>query len=118
MEASQLIETFQRREEENMEIVTYDFEINDYPANARQKVMNKEFLNSIHDLTNCNVTTRGQHFELNKKVPPGQKKLYLHIEGDSKYYVTSAYREIKRVIEEAAMKNLTIGGAQPGRFKL
>jgi ATP-dependent RNA helicase DDX46/PRP5 len=79
--------------------------------------MNKDFLSTIHDLTNCNVTVRGQHFEPNKKVPNGQKKLYLHIEGDSKHYVTSAYKEIKRIIEEAALKNLTIGG-QPGRFKI
>lgn len=32
----------------------------------------------------------------------------MHIEGESKYYVTSAYREVKRVIEEAAMRNLSI----------
>lgn len=68
--------------------------------------MSREFLSMIHDLTNCNVTIRGIFCDPSKKLPAGQKKLHLHIEGESKYYVTSAYREVKRVIEEAAMRNL------------
>lgn len=70
---------------------------------------------------NVNITLRGTLFEAGKKVPAGQKKQYLHIEGDNKYYVELAYKEIKRAIEEFAMKNLTLGnhpGAQSGRYKV
>lgn len=66
------------------------------------------------------MTIRGIHIETGKRVPPGQKKLHLRIEGDSKYTVTNCYKEIKKVIEDAAMKNLSITGgylpAPGGRY--
>ena len=85
--------------------------------NARQKVINKEFLLMIHELTNCNITLRGTYAEPGKKVPLGQKKLFLHIEGESKYNVGNAYREIKRILEEHAMQSLAMGPA-PGKYKI
>ncbi len=65
------------------DIISYDFEINDYPVNARSKVTNRNFINQMNDLNNCIVSLRGEFYEANKKVPPGKRKLYLHIEGDS-----------------------------------
>jgi hypothetical protein len=37
--------------------------------------------------------------------------LHLHIEGDNKYYVESADKEIKRQIEEFALKNISLTGS-------
>lgn len=104
------------REEENSEFITAELEINDYPLQARQKVIQKDYLGMIHDLTNCNITLRGSYFEPNKKLPLGQKKLYLHIESDNKYNVTSAYREIKRVLEETALS--TLSGGHVGKYTI
>lgn len=97
------------REEENSEVISAELEINDYPLQARQKVIQKDYLGMIHDLTNCTISLRGTYFEPNKKVPLGQRKLYLHIESENKYNVTSAYREIKRVLEETALQTLNVG---------
>jgi len=65
------LEEFERTKEEDSDVLTYNFEINDYPANARQKVMSREFLSMIHDLTNCNVTIRGIFCDPSKKLPAG-----------------------------------------------
>lgn len=97
------------REEENSDVISAELEINDYPLQARQKVIQKDYLGMIHDLTNCTISLRGTYFEPNKKVPLGQRKLYLHIESDNKYNVTSAFREIKRVLEETALQTLNVG---------
>lgn len=43
--------------------VTADLEINDYPLNARKKVVDKEFLCSITDMTNCEVFLRGLYVD-------------------------------------------------------
>jgi hypothetical protein len=40
----------------------------------------------------------------------------LHIEGDTKYNVANAYREIKRVLEESAMQ--TLNGGRTGKYKI
>lgn len=116
-EVVQLLDEFEKREEVNKEVLSYDFVINDYPLNARLKVTSKDYLNLIYDMTNCQVSVRGTLFEGNKKVPLGQKKQYLHIEGENLYQVNFAYKEIKRVIEEAAMRNLN-PGAHVGKFKM
>ncbi len=71
----------------------------------------------MNELNSCNVSVRGTYFEINKKVPPGQRKLFLHIEGDSQHKVYTTYKDIKREIEEAAMKNLAIGAGMTGGGK-
>ncbi|KRW98717.1 P-loop containing nucleoside triphosphate hydrolase [Pseudocohnilembus persalinus] len=108
-QAAELFNEFIQQEQKNQDIVSADFQINDYPLNARARVTGREFLGQIYDLTNCIVTVQGNYYEANKKVPAGHKKQYLHIEGDSKNAVSTAYQEIKRVIEEAANRNLSLG---------
>jgi hypothetical protein len=54
------------------------------------------------------------HVESGKKPPPPQRKLYLYIEGSSKSDVANAYREIKRVLEDAAFSSLNIAGGYTG----
>jgi len=66
----------------------------------------------------CTVSIRGQHVEIGKKAPPGTKPLHLRIEGDTKYAVTSCYKELKKVAEEAALRNLSITNAPAGKFNV
>lgn len=58
---------------------------------------------------------RGQYIEPSKKVPAGTRKLYLQIQGENKHYVSSAYREIKRALEEASYESLHMG-AMGGKY--
>lgn len=44
--------------------------------------------------------------EPGKKVPVGCRKLYLHIQSEDKSYVSTAYKDIKRVLEEGAYENM------------
>jgi ATP-dependent RNA helicase DDX46/PRP5 len=67
--------------------------------------MSKDFTQSILDMTGCKVAAKGQYFEFNRKPGPGQRRLYLYIEGASKQEVANAYREIKRFVEEASVSN-------------
>ena len=64
----------------------------------------------------CTVNIRGTHIELGKKAPPGTKPLYLRIEGDTKYAVTTCYKELKKVAEEFAFRNLSITNGPVGRY--
>eukprot|EP01015_Nassula_variabilis_P005619 TRINITY_DN1417_c0_g1_i16.p1 TRINITY_DN1417_c0_g1~~TRINITY_DN1417_c0_g1_i16.p1 ORF type:complete len:191 (+),score=29.81 TRINITY_DN1417_c0_g1_i16:51-575(+) len=99
----QLRVEFEARGDEAGEKFTAELEINDYPPSSRQKVTSRDFLNMISDLTNCNLSVRGSYFEPGKKIPLGQRKMYLHIEGDSKFNVGSAYRDARRLLDETAM---------------
>jgi hypothetical protein len=47
----------------------------------------------------------------------GCRKLYLHIQGENKYYVTEAYKQIKQVLEESAYESMHMGSA-PGKYNL
>jgi hypothetical protein len=73
---------------EGADFFSYDFEINDYPLAARQKACNQGFLYGIQQQTNCSISLRGVYVEPGKKAQVGCRKLYLHIQGENKYYVT------------------------------
>lgn len=97
---TQLINSFQSKQGgEGADFFSYDFEINDYPLGARQKACNQQFLHGIQNQTNCSISLRGVFVEPGKKAQVGCRKLYLHIQGENKYYVTEAYKQIKQVLE-------------------
>lgn len=60
----------------------------------------------IRELTNCTILIRGTYTEPTKKVALGQRKQFLRIEGESEFFVLSAYKEIKRVAEDMAIRQL------------
>ena len=110
--AVELRDAFESREDENGEFVSADLEINDYPQTARNKVLNKDYLLQIEDLNNVKISQRGTLFEGKQKIPIGQKKLTLHITGESKHLVAEAYRDIRKVLEdEASRVARTLGGS-------
>jgi ATP-dependent RNA helicase DDX46/PRP5 len=107
---------FVQKENEKNNQFTSEIEINDYPSTVRSKVSSREFLSSIYDLTGCQVMAKGQHFDVGKNPPLGQRKLYLYVEGQSKQEVANAMRELKRVLEEAALNSMALSGATGGRY--
>ncbi|CAI9288558.1 unnamed protein product [Lactuca saligna] len=58
-----------------------ELEINDFPQNARWKVTHKETLGPISEWTGAAITTRGQYVQPGRIPGPGERKLYLFIEG-------------------------------------
>ena len=79
-----------------------ELEINDYPQHARWQVTRKNACVDVEEFTACVVTTRGNFYPAGRNPPKGQRKLHLLIEGPSVAAVKSAWREIKRKLEEAA----------------
>ncbi|KAG2698015.1 hypothetical protein I3760_07G131200 [Carya illinoinensis] len=96
-----------------------ELEINDFPQNARWKVTHKETLGPISDWTGAAITTRGQYFPTGRVPGPGERKLYLFIEGPTEQSVKRAKSELKRVLEDITNQALQLpGGAQPGRYQV
>ncbi|WCJ44773.1 Pre-mRNA-processing ATP-dependent RNA helicase PRP5 [Euphorbia peplus] len=96
-----------------------ELEINDFPQNARWKVTHKETLGPISEFTGAAITTRGQYFPPGKIPGPGDRKLFLFIEGPSENSVKKAKIELKRVLEDITNQALSLpGGAQPGRYSV
>lgn len=83
--------------------VSTEFDINDYPEVSRKKITSKDYLEQLGDLTTTQISLRGVLTKPGVKNAYGQKRLHLHIEGDTRQNVTSALFEIKRYCEELAM---------------
>jgi len=96
-----------------------ELEINDFPQNARWKVTHKETLGPISEWTGAAVTTRGQFYPSGKIPGPGERKLYLFIEGPTEKSVKKAKAEVKRVLEDYTSQSLSLpGSGQPGRYSV
>ncbi|MED6179922.1 DEAD-box ATP-dependent RNA helicase 42 [Stylosanthes scabra] len=96
-----------------------ELEINDFPQNARWKVTHKETLGPISEWTGAAITTRGQYFPPGKIAGPGERKLYLFIEGPSEQSVKRAKAELKSVLEDITNQALQLpGGSQPGKYSV
>ena len=85
---------------ENSGKSSIELDINDYPLSARTRVMSRDYLNTINDLTGCIVTVRGTYVDPLKKTGIGQRRLHLFIEGPTKQHCNSARNEIKRFLED------------------
>lgn len=66
-------------------------------------------------MTGCTVSVRGVYIEPGKKSPYGHKKLQLYFQGSSRGEVINAFREVKRVLDEAALSYYTQGAAGFGQ---
>ncbi|KAK9928505.1 hypothetical protein M0R45_025638 [Rubus argutus] len=96
-----------------------ELEINDFPQNARWKVTHKETLGPISEWTGAAITTRGQYFPAGKVPGPGDRKLYLFIEGPTEQSVKRAKAELKCVLEDISNQALSLpGGTQQGRYQV
>ncbi len=97
-----------------------ELEINDYPQQARWKVTHKDALYQITEMSGAAITTRGTFVAPGKNPPPGERKLYLYIEGPTDQSVKEAKAEIKKILEEATLTALTRGPDRPmpGKYRV
>ncbi|KAG2272602.1 hypothetical protein Bca52824_067157 [Brassica carinata] len=96
-----------------------ELEINDFPQNARWKVTRRETLGSISDWSGAAITTRGQFFTPGRSPGPGERKLYLFVEGPSEESVKAAKGELMRVVNDVTNQALSFPGrSQHGRYSV
>jgi ATP-dependent RNA helicase DDX46/PRP5 len=95
-----------------------ELEINDFSQQARWKVTHKDALSNITEWTGAAITTRGLFFGPGVKVPPGERKLYLYIEGSSEHSVQTAKKEIKRILDEASLAGPGQERGPVGRYQV
>uniref|UniRef100_A0A7S4IIZ5 ATP-dependent RNA helicase PRP5/DDX46/KHDC4 KH domain-containing protein n=1 Tax=Prymnesium polylepis TaxID=72548 RepID=A0A7S4IIZ5_9EUKA len=81
---------------------TSELEINDYPQMARFKVMQRDSLQAIQEWTKVAITTKGTYYPPGRNAPPGERKLFMVIEGESEEAVKAAKKELRRTLEEHA----------------
>lgn len=105
-------ESFQRFEEE--------LEINDFPQQARWRVTSREALAQISEYSEAGLTVRGTFYPPGAKVPEGERKLYLAIEGTNELCVSKARTEIIRLIKDELVKMQNSGhqGGSKGRYRV
>jgi ATP-dependent RNA helicase DDX46/PRP5 len=85
--------------------ISAELDINDYPESARKRVSAKDYLDQVGELTTTQISVRGVWTKPGVRNMYGQKRLHIHIEGDTKFSVQSALYEIKRYCEESAMNS-------------
>ncbi|MDP2436002.1 MAG: helicase-related protein, partial [archaeon] len=78
-----------------------ELEINQYPKNVRRDITKAETIQDINEWTGAAITSKGTFVEPGRPPAPGQRKLYLLIEGPSAHAVVQAKREIFRILQES-----------------
>ena len=81
-----------------------ELEINDYPQQARWKVTQKETTSRLQDEFQTAVTLKGQYIESGKTPAEGVRKLYLHLEAQSRQILSTCILEIKRLLNEETLR--------------
>lgn len=86
-----------------------EFEINDYPREARWKVTQKETTSRLQDEFQTAVTLKGEYFGSGRNPGDGERKLYLHLEATSERILQNCVLEIKRLLNEETLRVGTKG---------
>ena len=97
---------------------TAELEINDYPQQARYKVMNKEVLSGIQEFTKAAIIAKGSYYPPGRNPPHGERKLYFFIESDSEANVKAARKELKRSLDEHAAIAAPAEESRYGKYKI
>jgi ATP-dependent RNA helicase DDX46/PRP5 len=88
-----------------------EFEINDYPREARWKVTQKETTSRLQDEFQTAVTLKGEYFGSGRTPEEGERKLYLHLEATSERILQNCVLEIKRLLNEETLRVGTKGSS-------
>ena len=95
-----------------------EIEINDFSQPARYAVTNKQAFMEMERNHEVSLTPKGVYVKPGLKVPPGERKLYILIEGKSEMSVRRCRSDIKRRIEEEVAKQSLPGHAVGGRYQV
>jgi ATP-dependent RNA helicase DDX46/PRP5 len=81
-----------------------EFEINEYPREARWKVTQKETTSRLQEEFRTAVTLKGSYVPPGQEVVDGQRKLYLHLEATSDTNLRNGVLEINRLLNEETLR--------------
>ncbi len=81
-----------------------EFEINDYPREARWKVTQKDTTSRLQDEFRTAVTLKGSYYPQGKDPKEGERRLYLHLEAASEQSVKKCALEIQRILNEETLR--------------
>lgn len=78
--------------------------VNDFPQKARWAVTNRTNVAKILEATSTSITTKGNFYAAGKEPGPNDlPKLYILVEGDTEISVTSAMKELMRLLREGTV---------------
>eukprot|EP00986_Skeletonema_menzelii_P010090 scaffold4772_cov145-Skeletonema_menzelii.AAC.8 len=95
-----------------------EVEINDFPREARWKVTQKETTSRLQDEFLTAVTLKGQYVEPGKSPADGERKLYLHLEAQSRQILQNCIVEVKRLLNEETLRVGSRPGGGGGRYNV
>jgi len=95
-----------------------EFEINDYPREARWKLTQKDTTSRLQDEFQTAVTLKGEYFGPNRTPAEGERKLYLHLEAQSEQLLRNCSHEIRRLLNEETLRVSTRGPGSSHRYNV
>lgn len=81
-----------------------EFDINEYPREARWKVTQRETTGRLQDEFQTAVTLKGEYFGPGRTPGEGERKLYLHLEAAGEIILKKCVQEIQRLLNEETLR--------------